>query len=99
MYLAFHMFITPRPPSDYETQRRRYARLYRVYMVLAYVAFAHLGLAFVRHHEIAAWAAWFLIVAGLIGLVTAVVRRPRIADLPLWIHVIAFVLGASLLGR
>jgi hypothetical protein len=98
MYLAFHLFITPRPPDDYETQRRRYARLYRVYMVLAYIAFAYLGLSLMRRHPIASWADWFLLVAGLVGLVTAILRRPRVADLPLWIHVIAFVFAVALIG-
>jgi hypothetical protein len=97
MYLAFHLFITPHPPGDYQDQRKRYARLYRVYMVLAYGAFAGLGLSFLRRPPVASWAPWFLIVAGVIGLVTAIVRRPRIADLPLWIHVIAFVLAVALL--
>ena len=99
LYLGFHLFITPRPPSDYEAQRRRYARLYRIYMVAAYVAFGVLGLWFVRHHVIASWTGWFLLATGIVGLVTAIVRRPAAADLPLWIHVIAFVLGFVLLSR
>jgi len=98
IYLAFHLFITPHPPDDYQAQRRRYARLYRVYMVVSYVALAHLGLSALQHHIFARWAAWFLVVSGLVGLVTAVVRRPRAADLPLWIHVIALVLGVALLA-
>jgi succinate dehydrogenase hydrophobic anchor subunit len=99
VYLGFHMFITPQPPRDYQTQRRRYARLHRVYMVAAYVAFGHLGFALLRHRLIPAWAAWFLLVTGAVGLVTAIVRRPAIADLPLWVHAIAGVLGVALLSR
>lgn len=99
VYLGFHMFITPQPPSDYEAQRRRYARLYRVYVLFAYAAFTCLGLSLAREDVVAMWAAWFLVVTGVLGIVTAAVRRPAVADLPLWIHVIAGVLGVALVSK
>lgn len=99
LYLGFHVFITPRPPKDYERQRRNYARLYRVYMVAGYVALGLVGLAGLQHRLFAGWAGWFLVVAGAAGVVTAVARRPSVADLPLWIHVVALVLGFALISH
>jgi hypothetical protein len=98
VYLGFHLMVTPKAPEGYELRRSRYARLYRAYMVIAYLAFAHLGASFLFHHVTRPWIAWFLVVTGAFGVVTMIVRRPRIADLPLWIHAIAFVLGVAMLG-
>jgi len=100
LYLGFHLFITPHPPNDYEMQRRRFASLYRVYLVAAYTAFAYLGSGIVVDHLLgASWIGWFLIVTGAVGLATAVVRRPAVANLPLWVHAIAGVLGAAIVLR
>jgi hypothetical protein len=90
--------VTPKAPDGYELRRRMYARLYRAYMVIAYLAFGHLGASFLFHDVAASWVGWFLVVTGVFGVVTMIVRRPRIADLPLWIHAIAFVLGVAMLG-
>jgi len=98
VYLGFHITVTPKAPDGYEPRRRRFARLYRVYMVIAYLAFAHLGASFLFHHVVTVWIAWFLVVTGAFGAIAMIVRRPKIADFPLWIHVIAGVLGAGLLS-
>jgi hypothetical protein len=101
VYLGFHLIVTVRARDGYEPRRRRFARLYRAYMIIAYLAFAHLGASFLFHDVVRPWLAWFLVVTGLFGFVTLIVRRPKlhgllVSDLPLWVHVIAGVLGAGL---
>jgi hypothetical protein len=104
VYLGFHLTVTVKAPQGYEQRRQRYARLYRAYMIMAYLAFAHLGASFLFHDVVRPWLGWFLVVAGLFGAVTMIVRRPRVrtlivSDLPLWIHFIAGVLGAAIVLR
>ncbi|MFN2595083.1 MAG: hypothetical protein ABR579_09380 [Actinomycetota bacterium] len=106
VYLGFHLTATVRARSaeSYEPRRRRYARLYRAYMVIAYLAFAHVGASFLLHEVVGPGLGWFLVTMGAAGAVTMIVRRPKIrgllvSDLPLWIHVIAGVFGAGIVLR
>jgi hypothetical protein len=106
-YLLFHLTATvgaardTNAASDYEERRRRFARFYSIYMVLAYSSFVVLGSAFVQGARTQPWIGWLAIVAGTFGTVTMVVRRPVVgglvvSDLPLWIHVIAAVIGGAI---
>jgi hypothetical protein len=77
--------------------------MYRAYMVLAYLAFAELGASAGVHHALPPWIAWVLLLAGAFGAATIVVRRPVVrglivSDLPLWVHVLAGILGLAVLS-
>jgi hypothetical protein len=103
VYLGFHGTVTVRAAEGYESRRRRFARLYRVYMILAYLAFAELGASAGVHHALVAWIASLLLLAGAFGAATMVVRRPVVrglvvSDLPLWVYVLAGLLGMALLS-
>lgn len=74
--------------------------LYVVYMVLAFVSIALVGCSILRTGLLPAWMGWFSLAFGGLMILTFPLKfvvRFWIADLPLWIHVWALVIGVPLL--
>lgn len=85
-------------PLWFQPMRNWSGAIFAAYMVLAYLALAAYGKAFLQVQLVPSWVAWTHVVFGLVGALGFIVRIP-LFDPPLMIHLVPGILGIVLLVR